>query len=244
MTIRVVRPDGTITREPFELIGIKANVDPSTFRRKRIEQRQTFVAPTVPPPVQRAVFIDYTVERTKSGKPKGITAAIPGYPEVALPGGAATMLKGIDGLPGWGILASYARGYRMAANGGPAMSPLWEKNEEDKRRKVGETLADPVDCILVRAYAQNAHGLVLLAGQWHDGSWDEGHVLIRPNLTLHKVGWQPSKPREPKPGGEPKPKKRPKIPPVERTTLSEWIERAPTLDVKPDPPDWKTVRRL
>lgn len=223
-------------REPFVLHGERASVSPETFRRQWPEPHVPYTAPVHPEPEIRATVLRYAL------LPKGPVLE-PGQVTNSLPKGAKRMISALHGLPGWGLIVSYARGHVMNVNGTCKMSPIWEKSVDEggkaTKKKIGSTLPDPAHNILVRGYAQNDHGLVFFAGQWINGSWDQGHVVVMPNIRLTKVDWQLGTKRGEDAEREREIRKATQVP-----TLSEWLDKAPTMTVKPDPPAWPPAKGM
>lgn len=218
--------------------GIRAQINPETFRRKWPERYVPWSEPDHPKPEVSKTILRYALSRNRKGVVNGVEI-INNEHGVVLPPGARRMIMTLAPLPGWELIISYARGWRVNAKGETMMKIIWGKTATDDgkeaRVKTGEEMPPAQESVFVRAYAQNGDGLVLLAGQWINGSWDQGHAVVMPNIRLTKVGWQPSKTKERAQGQRHA---------LDVPTLSEWLNLAPELPVKPEPPAWPPGRHL
>ena len=144
-------------------LGTPAEYDHTTFERVWPERRQTYVAPTLPEPVQRATEISV---------------------DDPLPRNAKTLAT-LGHARGWSVRITHAVGYDMNEDGSQSSTTVWELTGEmtkgtDKtpprpaKRKVSETIDPPCESIRVIVVAPGNKRFV---GHWKNNGWDFGLIL-------------------------------------------------------------------
>lgn len=147
-------------------LGTPADYTHATFERVWPERRQTYVAPTLPEPLQRCVEIS-------------VDSVAP-----ALPRNAKTLAT-LGHTLGYVVRITHAVGYDSNADGSQAtediMEPTGEMTPGGKKtpprpamKKVGEKLRPPVNSIRVIVRTQDDKRFV---GHWKDNGWDFGLIL-------------------------------------------------------------------
>lgn len=144
-------------------LGTPAEYDHTTFARTWPERRQTYVAPTLPEPVQRATEISVADPMPRNAK----TMATLGHAR------------------GWSVRITHAVGYDMNSDGSQktrdieeptgAMTPGGKKSApRPQMHKIGEELLPPAESIRVIVVAP---GNKLFVGHWKNNGWDFGLIL-------------------------------------------------------------------
>jgi hypothetical protein len=168
-----------LTREalppPPNVQGTPAEYDERTFARTWPERRETYAAPTLPEPVQRAVEVEANVR--------------------TLPRNVRT-LAALAYSRGFSVRITHAIGYDSNSDGSQAtqdvMEPTGEMTPGGKKsaprpamHKVGEELLPPVDSIRIVVIAPGNKRFV---GHWKNNGWDFGLILDGRTL-VRNVNW-------------------------------------------------------
>jgi hypothetical protein len=149
--------------------GTPARYDARTFARSWDEQRAAWTAPAVRVPLVRSRTVH-----------EGAGAAVhaSAFP---VPCAAARTWLVHARLHGWRTRTTYALGWEIdASTGAEATDIVWEETGEftdegkSRRRKVSETLRDPVHSFLVRA----GRAEFFVAGLWVSGRWNGGYTRV------------------------------------------------------------------
>lgn len=147
-------------------LGVPADYNDATFARVWPERRVTYVAPTLPPPIQRAVEIS----------DGDATASLPLN---------ARSLAALGRAAGCAVRITRAVGYDMNGDGSQAtrdvMEPTGKMTPGGKKRgpvpetrKVGEELLPPAESIRVVVRTADDKRFV---GHWKNNAWDFGLIL-------------------------------------------------------------------
>jgi hypothetical protein len=157
------------------------------------DDTEPWVEPVHKEPLVRARPIEFVVTHTRTGKIKGIVG------DVDMPNPALEFAKAFLQLPGWTLKANYAHGWEINGDGTTKMNAVKEFTGEmtpgsertpprPATKTVGWTDRDPVESIMMLAYARRAEGWIRLQGLWVAGKFEEGRVAAPPGVPFALIG--------------------------------------------------------
>jgi len=160
---------------PPNVQGTPATYDERTFARTWPERRRTYVAPTLPEPIQRAVEVDHDVR------------TLP--PNVRLLAGLAyerSFSVRITHAVGWDMNADGTQKTRDTKEPTGEMTPGGKKTApRPATKKVGEEILPPAESIRIVVVAPGNKRFV---GHWKDRGFDFGLILDGRTL-VRNVNW-------------------------------------------------------